>query len=52
MLALLSSGAVFAASSTNESFQIDSRFVVEDVRLQGLQRVSAGTVFNLSLIHI
>ncbi|HCY05263.1 MAG TPA: outer membrane protein assembly factor BamA [Gammaproteobacteria bacterium] len=52
MLALLSSGAVFAASSTNESFQIDSRFVVEDVRLQGLQRVSAGTVFNLIPVSV
>jgi outer membrane protein insertion porin family len=52
MLALLSSGAVFAASSTDESFQIDSRFVVEDVRLQGLQRVSAGTVFNLIPVSV
>ena len=47
MMGLFSTGIATAANQAAEDFQMDGRFVVEDVRLQGLQRVSAGTVFNL-----
>ena len=46
-MALFTNGVATAANQPAEDFQIDGRFLVEDVRLQGLQRVSAGTVFNL-----
>ena len=63
LMALFTTGVATAANQPAEDFQMDGRFLVEDVRLQGLQRVSAGTVFNLipvtvgdaldlSLIHI
>ncbi|MGD8833252.1 MAG: outer membrane protein assembly factor BamA [Pseudomonadales bacterium] len=45
---LLLLGAVLGASPAARA---DS-FVVEDIRLQGLQRVSAGTVFNLLPISV
>ena len=46
-MALFTTGVATAANQPAEDFQMDGRFLVEDVRLQGLQRVSAGTVFNL-----
>ena len=47
LMALFTTGVATAANQPAEDFQMDGRFLVEDVRLQGLQRVSAGTVFNL-----
>ena len=41
-----------AQSAEVSNFQVDGRFVIEDVRLQGLQRVSAGTVFNLIPVSV
>ena len=40
---------VRAASQSLQSYNLDqtTELVVADVRLQGLQRVSAGTVFNI-----
>ena len=52
LITLFCAGAVAAASSTAEDFQMDGPLVVEDVRLQGLQRVSAGTVFNLIPVSV
>ena len=43
---------VLAALADADDFQVDGRFVIEDVRLQGLQRVSAGTVFNLIPVSV
>ena len=43
---------VVAALADADDFQVDGRFVIEDVRLQGLQRVSAGTVFNLIPVSV
>ncbi len=42
-------GVVWAAEAPSEGLQVPEApsFVITDVRLQGLQRVSAGTVFNL-----
>ena len=52
-LALASAGQQSLAQSAEVSnFQVDGRFVIEDVRLQGLQRVSAGTVFNLIPVSV
>ena len=52
-LTLASAGQQSLAQSAEVSnFQIDGRFVIEDVRLQGLQRVSAGTVFNLISVSV
>ncbi len=55
----LSAQAVTAASTgtTNPLDQVaatqtDVSFIVDDIRLQGLQRVSAGTVFNLIPIGV
>ncbi len=52
LTSMFGSCAAFAASSADESFRVDNGFVVEDVRLQGLQRVSAGTVFNLIPVSV
>jgi outer membrane protein insertion porin family len=52
-LALLSN-AVQAAEAPRQSYNLGQAgaFVVADVRLQGLQRVSAGTVFNIIPISV
>ena len=52
-LALLSN-AVQAAEAPRQSYNLSQAgaFVVADVRLQGLQRVSAGTVFNIIPISV
>ena len=53
MLALvLGSQQSLAQSAEVSNFQVDGRFVIKDVRLQGLQRVSAGTVFNLIPVSV
>ena len=52
-LVLASAGQQSLAQAAQVSnFQVDGRFVIEDVRLQGLQRVSAGTVFNLIPVSV
>ncbi|NCF43331.1 MAG: outer membrane protein assembly factor BamA [Proteobacteria bacterium] len=53
ILALLSN-AVHAAQAPRQSYNLSQagEFVVADVRLQGLQRVSAGTVFNIIPISV
>ena len=47
--ALVLAVSVRAATQPLQSYNLDqsTEFVVADVRLQGLQRVSAGTVFNI-----
>ena len=48
----LGSQQSLAQVAQSGNFQVEGRFVIEDVRLQGLQRVSAGTVFNLIPVSV
>lgn len=52
LLILLGSHQVFAEAMGSDNFKVDDGFVIQDVRLQGLQRVSAGTVFNLIPVSV
>lgn len=54
MLAMLSPLSGLAATQPLQSYNLDasSEFIVADVRLQGLQRVSAGTVFNIIPVSV
>ena len=49
---VLGSQQSLAQAAQSGNFQVEGRFVIEDVRLQGLQRVSAGTVFNLIPVSV
>jgi len=54
VLAMLSPLSGLAATQPLQSYNLDasSEFIVADVRLQGLQRVSAGTVFNIIPVSV
>ena len=52
LLFLLGSHQIFAEAMESGNFKVDDGFVIQDVRLQGLQRVSAGTVFNLIPVSV
>lgn len=49
---IFGSQTVLAAAPDAAGLQMGNGFVIEDVRLQGLQRVSAGTVFNLIPVSV
>ena len=45
-------GILVVSGSHAQEAGTDDRFVVEDIQLQGLQRVSAGTVFNILPVNV
>ena len=46
MIRLLSVAVIIVALLSSSLAWSDSSFVIEDIRVDGLQRVSTGTVFN------
>ena len=45
-------GILCVSVSLAQESSVDDRFVVADIQLQGLQRVSAGTVFNILPVNV
>ena len=45
-------GILCVSVSLAQESAVDDRFVVADIQLQGLQRVSAGTVFNILPVNV
>ena len=50
--ALFSASALTAESGSWEELRDQNAFTVDDIQLRGLQRVSAGTIFNLISIDL
>ena len=50
--AAILAGFLCASVSLAQESAVDDRFVVTDIQLQGLQRVSAGTVFNILPVNV
>ena len=51
-LAAILAGALTVSVSQAQDSSVGERFVVADIQLQGLQRVSAGTVFNILPVNV
>ena len=51
-LTAILAGVLIASVSQAQEASSDMRFVVADIQLQGLQRVSAGTVFNILPVNV
>ncbi|MCE2461288.1 MAG: outer membrane protein assembly factor BamA [Pseudomonadales bacterium] len=51
-LAAILAGVLTVSVSQAQDSSVGERFVVADIQLQGLQRVSAGTVFNILPVNV
>ncbi|MXY58474.1 MAG: outer membrane protein assembly factor BamA [Gammaproteobacteria bacterium] len=51
-LVAILAGALAVSVCQAQEAQVGERFVVTDIQLQGLQRVSAGTVFNILPVNV